>query len=75
MCLDDDSLCCNTIVDCFVRFKQDMQFTIDENLKKLIFKELEDRGLKVIELETVFLIVGVLRQKEHKLMEEGEDDY
>jgi len=38
-----------------------MQFTVDENLKKLIFKELEDRGLKVIELETVFLIVGVLR--------------
>jgi len=52
-----------------------MQFTVDESLKKLIFKELEDKGIKVIELETVFLIVGMLRQKEHKLMEEGDDDY
>lgn len=38
-----------------------MQFTIDEGVKKSIFKELEDRGLKQIELETVFLIVSVLR--------------
>lgn len=44
--------------------QKDMQFTIDDKIKKAIFKELEDRGLKQIDLETVFLIVGVLRQKE-----------
>ncbi|KAL4463796.1 hypothetical protein ABPG72_012414 [Tetrahymena utriculariae] len=54
---------------------KNMQFSIDDGVKKAIFKELEDRGIKSIELETVFLIVGVLRQKEQKLMEEGDDDY
>lgn len=51
-----------------------MQFTVDESVKKLIFKELEDRGLKQLELETVFLIVGVLRQKEQRLIEDGDEE-
>ena len=46
----------------------------DLTTKKFIFNELENKRIKTIDLETVFLLVGLIRERSKQNVENSDDE-